>query len=149
MLWYFVAGEDQVDINMLVPIEILNLPANLTISNQHKKEIEVTVRGPRSIIQEMRSRNITRPVDLSGAKPGTIVIKNDENSIPMRRGIAIQRLQPKNITLLIDLAKTCQASDNVFPAYAFAAWITAETSVRRKGLICFSSPSVDGRLANP
>ena len=30
MLWYFVVGEDQVDINIKVPIEILNLPANLT-----------------------------------------------------------------------------------------------------------------------
>ena len=83
MLWYFVVGEDQVDMNIQVPIEILNLPRNLTISNQqYKKEIEVAVRGPRSMIQELRNRNITRPVDLSSAQPGTIVIKNDENSIP-------------------------------------------------------------------
>ena len=102
MLWYFVAGEDQVDINMVVPIEFLNLPANLTISNLYKKDLEVTVRGPRSMIQEMRTRNITRPVDLSSAKPGTIVIKNDENSIPLPRGLTIQRLQPTNITLLLD-----------------------------------------------
>ena len=85
MLWYFVVGEDQVDINILVPIEILNLPSNLTISNQYKKDIEVTLRGARSMIQELRSRNITRPVDLASAKPGTIVIKNDENSIPLPR----------------------------------------------------------------
>lgn len=102
MLWYFVVGEDQVDINMLVPIEIINLPTHLTISNQYKKDIEVTVRGPRSMIQELRNRNITRPVDLGSAISGTIVIKNDENSIPLPRGITIQRLQPTNITLLVD-----------------------------------------------
>jgi len=102
MLWYFVVGEDQVDINILVPVEILNLPAKLTISNQYKKDIEVAVRGPRSLIQELRNRNITRPVDLANAQPGTIVIKNDENSIPLPRGITIQRLQPTNITLLLD-----------------------------------------------
>ncbi len=102
MLWYFVVGEDQVDINMLVPIEILNLPTHLTISNQYKKEIEVTVRGPRSMIQELRNRNITRPVDLASAKSGTIVIKNDEKSIPLPRGITVQRWQPTNITLLVD-----------------------------------------------
>lgn len=102
MLWYFVVGEDQVDMNMLVPIEILNLPTHLTISNQYKKDIEVTVRGPRSMIQELRNRNISRPVDLTSAKPGTIVIKNDENSIPLPRGVTIQRLQPTNITLLVD-----------------------------------------------
>ena len=90
MLWYFVAGEDQVDINMLVPIEILNLPANLTISNQYKKEIEVRVRGPRSMIQEMRTRNITRPVDLSRAKPGTIVIKKT-SALRMKGTISTER----------------------------------------------------------
>ena len=102
MLWYFVVGEDQLDITIRVPIEILNLPANLTISNQYKKDIEVAVRGPRSMIQELRKRIITRPVDLASAQPGTIVIKNDENSIPLPKGITVQRLQPTNITLLLD-----------------------------------------------
>lgn len=102
MLWYFVVGEDQLDITIRVPIEILNLPANLTISNQYKKDIEVAVRGPRSMIQELRNRIITRPVDLASAQPGTIVIKNDENSIPLPKGITVQRLQPTNITLLLD-----------------------------------------------
>ena len=102
MLWYFVVGEDQVDMNIQVPIEILNLPPNLIISNQYKKDIDVSVRGPRSMVQELRNRNITRPVDLSKAQPGTIVIKNDENSIPFPKGITVQRLQPTNITLLLD-----------------------------------------------
>ena len=102
MLWYFVVGEDQVDINMRVPIEIINLPTHLTISNQYKKDIEVTVRGPRSMIQDLRNKNITRPVDLARAKPGTIVIKNDGDSIPLPMGITVQRLQPTNITLLVD-----------------------------------------------
>lgn len=102
MLWYFVVGEDQVDINMQVPVEIINLPKNLIISNQYKSDIDVSVRGPRSMIQDLRHRNITRPVDLSSAQPGTIVIKNDEQSIPFPRGINVQRLQPTNITLQLD-----------------------------------------------
>ncbi len=103
MLWYFVVGEDQVDMNIQVPVEILNLPRTLTISNQqYKKDIEVSVRGPRSMIQGLRERNISRPVDLASAQPGTIVIKNDENSIPLPRGVTVQRLQPTNITLLLD-----------------------------------------------
>jgi len=101
-MWYFVVGEDQVDMKVLVPIEMLNLPSELTVSNQYKKEIEVSVRGPRSMIQELRHLNITRPVDLSDAKPGTIVINNDASSIPFPRGIEVQRLQPTNITLLLD-----------------------------------------------
>ncbi len=102
LLWYFVVGEDQVDINISVPIEVLNLPSDLVISNQYKKEIEASVRGPRSIIQELRNRNITRPVDLSKAMPGTMVIKNAADAISFPNGIKVLRLQPANTTLLLD-----------------------------------------------
>ena len=102
MLWYFIVGEDQVDVTVKIPIEVLNLPPDLTISNQYKKDIEVAVRGPRSLVAELRNRNISRPVNLSDAQPGTIVIKNDENSIPFPKGITVQRLQPTNITILLD-----------------------------------------------
>lgn len=102
ILWYFVVGEDRVDITIEVPIEVINLPSTLTISNQFKKNIEVSVRGPRSMIQDLKNKNISRPVDLSDAKPGTIVIKNDAESIAFPRGIDVLRLQPANITLLVD-----------------------------------------------
>ncbi len=102
MLWYFVVGEDQLDITIQVPIEVINIPRDLTISNQFKKEIEVSVRGPRSMVLDLKNRDISRPVNLSNAKPGTIVIKNDEDSISFPKGISVQRLQPKNITLLLD-----------------------------------------------
>ncbi|MDH4316787.1 MAG: CdaR family protein [Desulfobulbaceae bacterium] len=102
LLWYFVVGEDQVDMNIKVPIEIINLPSNLVISNQFKKDIEVTLRGPRSLISDLKNRNITIPVDLSDKKAGTAVVKNDPQKIPLPSGITILRLQPTNITLTLD-----------------------------------------------
>lgn len=101
-LWYFVVGEDQIDITINVPIEVHNLPANLVIANQFKKDIEVSIRGSRRIIQEIRQQNISRPVDLSKVEAGAIVIANDRNAIPFPQGITVQRLQPTSFTLLID-----------------------------------------------
>ncbi len=101
-LWFFVVGEDQVDMNVKVPLEILNLPADVVISNQFKKDIEVSVRGPRSLIQDLRNRNITRAVDLSGKKTGAFVLQNTDESITFPRGITVLRLQPTDITLLLD-----------------------------------------------
>ena len=102
VLWYFVGGEDRVNKNVMIPIEIINLPRDLVISNQFKKEIEVTVSGPRSMIQELSSRAITRQVNLASATPGTMVIKNDNNHIPVPRGITVQRVQPSSIILSLD-----------------------------------------------
>ncbi|NOR24016.1 MAG: hypothetical protein GQ542_06400 [Desulforhopalus sp.] len=101
-LWYFVGGEDRVDKNVMIPIEIINLPRDLVISNQFKKEIEVSVSGPRSLILEMTSRAITRQVDLSSATPGTMVFENDNDHIPVPRGITVQRVQPSSIILSLD-----------------------------------------------
>ncbi len=101
-LWYFVVGEDQIDMTVTIPLELHNLPADLVIANQYKKDIEVAIRGPRRLIQEMRQQNISRPVDLSKAAPGTMVLENDGHSIAFPQGITVQRVQPTNITLLVD-----------------------------------------------
>lgn len=102
MLWYFVGGKDTVDKIVMIPIEIINLPRDLVISNQFKKEIEVTVSGPRSLIVEMGNRAITRQIDLSAALPGTMVISNANNTIPVPRGIEVLRVQPSSVILSLD-----------------------------------------------
>jgi len=102
ILWSFVGGEDRVDKNVMIPLEIINLPRDLVISNQFKKEIEVSVSGPRSLIMEMSRRAEPRQVDLSSATPGTMVIENDAKKVPVPRGITVQRVQPSSIILSLD-----------------------------------------------
>ncbi len=102
VLWALVGGEDRVDKNVMVPIEIINLPRNLVISNQFKKEIEVAVSGPHTLILEMSARSVTRQIDLSAATPGTMVIENTTSHIPVPRGVTVQRVQPASIILSLD-----------------------------------------------
>ena len=101
-LWYFVVGEDKVDMNVTIPVEIVNLPRDLVISNQYKKQLEVTVSGQRSLIRGMTEQHISRSVDLSKAEPGTVVVQNHPDSISLPRGLNILRVQPPTLTLLLD-----------------------------------------------
>src|SRR5210317_1169930 len=101
-LWYFVAGEDKVDMTVTIPVEIVNLPRELVISNQFKKQLEMTVSGQRSLIRGMTSQHTSRTIDLSKAAPGTVVIQNHLDSISLPRGLSILRVQPPTITLLLD-----------------------------------------------
>jgi YbbR domain-containing protein len=101
-LWYFVVGEDKVDMNVTIPVEIVNLPRDLVVSNQFKKQLEVTVSGQRSLIRGMADQHISRTIDLSKAAPGTVVIQNNLDSISLPRGLSILRVQPPTITLLLD-----------------------------------------------
>lgn len=102
LIWLLVVGADQMDMTLTVPIEILNLPKNLVIYNQPQKEVSVTLRGPRSIMQEMRSRSLSLPVDMAGAEPDTVVLNADSLNLPLPGGISVVRFQPASITLSID-----------------------------------------------
>jgi YbbR domain-containing protein len=102
LLWYFVGGEDAVDKTVTVPIEIINMPKDLIISNKFKKTIDVTVRGPRTLIMEMGKREFGRQVDLSDAAPGTRVVTIENKSIPVSRGVQVLRVQPSSLILSLD-----------------------------------------------
>ncbi|MCB2218631.1 CdaR family protein [Desulfofustis glycolicus] len=102
VLWYNVGGEKTVDTSVMIPVEVLNLPRDLVISNQFKRQLEVTVNGPRSLILGIDQREISRRIDLANATPGTTVITNDVESITVPRGITVLRVQPSTIILSLD-----------------------------------------------
>lgn len=102
MLWYFVGGEDIVEKNIQVPVETINLPNDLIISNKYKKEIEVTVRGPRSVLLEMGKDQSAIQINLASATPGTRVESIGNEKIPVSRGIEVLRVQPSTILLSLD-----------------------------------------------
>lgn len=101
-LWYFVTGEDRVDMTIQVPVEIVNLPRELVISNQFKTQLEVTVSGPRGMIRRFSRQEISRTIDLSNALPGNVVVRNEPDSIAFPNGIRVLRIQPSQIILLLD-----------------------------------------------
>lgn len=102
ILWHFVGGNDTVDKSVMVPIEVINLPRELVISNQFKREIEVTVSGPRSQVLKIEKGDLTRQVDLAQAVPGTMVIKNENHMISVPRGVKVLRTQPDSIIFSLD-----------------------------------------------
>lgn len=104
-LWYFVVGEDKVDTHLLVPVELINLPRDLIIANQYKQQLEVTISGPRGLIDGLRRQHISRTINLAGASPGSMTIRNDPENLPFPRGIEVLRVQPAHTTLLIDRLK--------------------------------------------
>nr|MBF0223291.1 hypothetical protein [Desulfobulbaceae bacterium] len=88
--------------NVQIPVEIVNLPRGLVISNQFKPLLDVTVTGPRGMIKKISEQSISRSIDLSEASPGNIVVNNAPDSIKFPRGIETLRINPTQIVLSID-----------------------------------------------
>ena len=102
LIWFLAVGTDQMDASMDIPVEVLNLPKNLVIYNQYRKEVSVTLRGPRGIIQEVRNRPPSLLLDLSQAEPDTVVLSTESLSLPLPSGVSVVKMQPASITLSID-----------------------------------------------
>lgn len=88
--------------NVQIPVEIVNLPRGLVISNQFKPQLDVTVSGPRGMIKKISEQSISRSIDLSEASPGNIVINNAPDSIRFPRGIETLRINPTQIVISVD-----------------------------------------------
>lgn len=105
IIWSFVGGEERVDKNVLIPLEVINQPRDLIISHQLKKDVEVTINGPRSMLLDFNKSAVSIQVDLSNMGPGSKVMEITPEMIKMPRhisGISIERIQPASIVLSLD-----------------------------------------------
>ncbi len=87
---------------ILIPVDLSQIPAGLTITGLSLKGIEVHVRGPKSKIRILSSLKIRYLVDLSGITVGinSIPIKKDHVIFP--KGISIVRINPTFLTVRIE-----------------------------------------------
>ncbi len=100
-LWFLVAGEEKVDMTVQIPVEVINLPGHLEISNQVRTELDVTVTGPQAIIRTL-NQDVIRTIDLSKATAGPIVIENNIDSIPVPWGVRVLRIKPTELVFNLD-----------------------------------------------
>jgi YbbR domain-containing protein len=87
---------------ILIPVDIGQLPAGLTITGPSLKGIEVHVRGPKSTVKSLSDIKIRYVLDLSGVHVGvnSIPIKKDHIILP--KGISIIRINPTFLAVAIE-----------------------------------------------
>lgn len=100
ILWFYVASEQNLTINISAPIEFLNFPSDMKITNKVRNTIEILLQGRRDIINKMDKKEIKVQIDLSNVKNGknnfsisNVQIKN----IP--KGVSIINITPTGLTI--------------------------------------------------
>ncbi len=100
-LWSFVVGQEKAEIGLSIPIEIINLPSNLVISNDLPSDIQIRVFGPRSIIRNIASQNLTKVIDLKDASPGKMLIHLAADDFSLPGGVKVLRIKPSIIEIVL------------------------------------------------
>lgn len=101
LMWVQIAGRQTVQTTVSVPVEFINIPAELEISNSYQKQVDVVIRS--ELGRPPGQRSMVAVVDLRKATPGTMVVPLAEDSIrnkPQR--VEIISITPPNIKLQLE-----------------------------------------------
>ncbi len=101
-LWLFVVGEETAEIGITVPLEIINVPEDLVITNDVIDDLNVRVSGPRSLIRRLSNETRSKIIDLGGVEPGEITFEILPEDLSLPGGIKVTRLSPSTITLEVE-----------------------------------------------
>jgi hypothetical protein len=100
--WWFVAGESKVLVSFTVPLEIRNVPKEMTITNKAERQVEVRLSGPSSLLSGMRPSEISAALDLAAGHPGRQFFTLDDRAVRIPPGITVQRIYPSSIEVILD-----------------------------------------------
>ncbi len=101
-LWFFVVGEEKAEVSLNVPLELVNMPKDMLISNEFNGMIDVRVYGPRSLVRELATKRLSHVVDLANTKPGRMVLHITPESIRLPRGVQVTRIHPSQVALILE-----------------------------------------------
>ncbi|MDA2928010.1 CdaR family protein [Acidobacteria bacterium AH-259-G07] len=102
LLWLTITVPEMVQRTLSLPVEFVNMPSQLEISDDYDKEVEVVIRSDRST-STLDERNLAVVIDLKGAVPGTELIRLTEGNIRNKpSGVEILFIDPARIRLQLE-----------------------------------------------
>jgi diadenylate cyclase len=95
LFWLLLAGQQNFEVTLRVPLEVRNLPPSIEIVEPVNPEVEITVQGLRKDASTLNRRNVHAEIDLSTSRPGNRAFRmsRDQIVLPSDR-IEIVRIKP-------------------------------------------------------
>jgi YbbR domain-containing protein len=104
VLWFYVVSEQNLNINLSIPVEFINYPADMQVVNKIKNSADITVQGRRDIVTKMDKKDIKAVLDLKKSTAG----KNDfaisaAQIKGLPRGLLIKNISPAALAIEFEL----------------------------------------------
>uniref|UniRef100_A0A7V4G8B4 YbbR-like domain-containing protein n=1 Tax=Desulfobacca acetoxidans TaxID=60893 RepID=A0A7V4G8B4_9BACT len=105
-LWLAVGGEERLETNLNLPLELVNLAPQLTVTGEMPSALQVRVVGPRSLIRPLTQSRLSFPVDLANYKAGRHTFHLSQSSFPFPKGVQVVRVTPNPLILTLSATTT-------------------------------------------
>ena len=98
VLWLLLAGQQDFEVALRIPLSLRNLPAQMEILEPMNPEVQITVRGLRKDASTLDEKNVQAKLDLSLARSGskTFRITRDHIILPNDR-IYVVNINPSQM----------------------------------------------------
>lgn len=123
-LWLFVVGVDHSEMYISVPLELTNLPKEVTVVSRPPGQINVRMSGPRTIMSTISPKKLTVTLDLRGMQAGMNTYEILPSRLGVPQGVDVTDISPSEIRLEADRKVTkrveVKARTRGTPAEGFA-----------------------------
>lgn len=102
-LWFFVMGEKKAEFSFAdVPIEFINKSADLVVTQQSARSVNLRVSGSRSLLTTLSSNSLRSVIDLEGIRPGRVVFNDLIDTVKLPGGTQITSISPADVALTVE-----------------------------------------------
>jgi diadenylate cyclase len=110
ILWSFSFFAPAVERTFLVPVEVENLPAGMEVADISHETLQVQMHGHPWMIDSIDVSHLVASVDLSGARPGTQMIRVRPELLRLPPGVNVDRVLPSALGVRIELSRGAASS---------------------------------------
>lgn len=128
LLWFHVATNKEYETTIDYTFDYVNLPDSLTLAARPSETIGANVQGSGKLLLRFWWQNRRWPIDLAGARVGSLTIPLDPSDAPLfgLDGVQVLDLQgPDHLTLVVD-----SVAEKRVPIVTDAVWQIAQDFVR-------------------
>lgn len=101
-LWFYVVGEKKAEVGFIVPLMLKNIPGDMVVIDEEKKEVEVKVTGPKTLVTGLSPTHIEVAIDLSNGRPGLNTYSINPQEIKTPRGVDVIRVSPSSVKVHLE-----------------------------------------------
>ena len=91
-----------VETEVNIPIAYANLPPDLIISGQPLNEVEVRIKGQKTILKAFAEQKHSCTLDLANAAVGLVTLPLDKSNLQFPAGISTVHIEPTSVTLRVE-----------------------------------------------
>lgn len=100
--WFLVTGREVVETWVDMPLVVTNPPEGVIIEDGLVDKIQVRLRGPKGLVGNLTSQNLTYSLDLSDLKIGQQVVEISSDNLPLTTTYEIIEIKPNRLKLHVD-----------------------------------------------